>query len=81
MILQHFPQKKAEIFLCLTDAEFVLMTCFGCWNTLEDLVQVEAFYVLVDLAWPLVLLPSAMGRLNLGHSWFQNEKHVEKTLT
>lgn len=44
-------------------------------------MQVEALHVLVDLTWSLMLLPSAMVRLNLGNSWFQEEKLVKKTLT
>lgn len=44
-------------------------------------MQVEVLYVLVELAWPLVLLPSAMMGLNLGSGWLQNEKHVGKILT
>lgn len=44
-------------------------------------MQVEALQALAEFAGPLVLLPSARTGLNLGNSWFQNEKHVGKTLT
>ena len=81
MICNTSHKRRQSIFLCLTDAEFVHVTWFGCWNILKDVMQVEALHVLVDLTWSLMLLPSAMVRLNLGNSWFQKEKLVKKTLT
>lgn len=74
-------KRRQSVFLCLVDAEFVHESCFGPWNILEDMMQVEALQALAEFAGPLVLLPSARTGLNLGNSWFQNEKHVGKTLT
>ena len=57
------------------DAEFVHMTCFGHWNILEEMMQAGALHVLIVLPRILVILLSAMrGAVNLGNSWFQNEK-------
>lgn len=41
-------------------AEFVYVTCFGHWNVLGDMMHAGVLHILVDLAWPLVILQSAM---------------------
>lgn len=53
-------ERRQSVFLLLMEAEFVYMTCFGPWNILEDMMQAGSLHILVDLAWPLVILQSAM---------------------
>lgn len=62
---QDLPQKKADYISPLVDAKFIHVSCFGSWNVLEDMMQVEALLVFVELAWPLVLLPSAIMGLSM----------------
>ena len=81
MVCNTSHKRRQEVFLCLTDGEFAPVTWFGCWNMLEDVMQVGALQALVDLTRSPGLLPSVMVRLNLGNRYFQKGKHVRKSLT
>lgn len=65
MISNTSHKRRENVFLCLTDGEFVPVTWFGCWNMLEDVMQVGVLQALVDLTRSPGLLPSVMVRLNL----------------